>query len=62
VEVHAEEAEVAVEFARSEFARVKDVVRWTLRADYETAEMLPQRTESHNPAMHRRYQAMSGRR
>jgi hypothetical protein len=38
------------------------VVRWTLRADYETAEMLPQRTESHNPAMHRRYQAMSGRR
>lgn len=43
VEVHAESSGSAVQVARREFAKLKDVSQWTMRADHEHAELLPGR-------------------
>jgi hypothetical protein len=46
VEVHAENSEHAIEVARLKFAMQKRVTTWTLRADYEQAELLPGRSRA----------------
>jgi hypothetical protein len=43
VEVRAPSPDGAVELARPRFAEIKDVGTWTLRADYETVELLASR-------------------
>ena len=45
--VRAENANRAVELARLEFAKQKQVGSWTLRADSEHAELLPGRKRAH---------------
>ena len=43
VEVDAADQEHAIKAARRTFARLKDVGKWSLRADYETVETMPAR-------------------
>jgi len=43
VEVHAPSQERAINEARTEFAELKEVTAWWLRADYAKAELLPSR-------------------
>jgi hypothetical protein len=43
VEVHASSQERAINEARTEFAELKEVASWWLRADYAKAELLPAR-------------------
>ena len=47
IEVHAENSSRAVELARQEFAKQKQVHTWTLRADSEQAQLLPGRKRAH---------------
>ncbi len=44
VEVRAAGHDSAIEIARKQFAQLKDVVDWSLRADYEKVELLEART------------------
>jgi hypothetical protein len=46
IEVHAESSGSAVQTARGEFAQLKNVGQWTMRADHEQAELLPGRTRA----------------
>lgn len=41
--VHASDQEGAVQDARLEFEKLRNIVRWSLHADYETVELLPAR-------------------
>jgi hypothetical protein len=43
VEVAAADREHAITAARREFAKLKDVGTWSLRADYQTVEAMPAR-------------------
>jgi hypothetical protein len=43
VEVHAPDEGRAIAVARTRFAELKDVVVWSLRADYEKVKVLPNR-------------------
>ena len=43
IEVHAESSGSAVQAARREFAKLKNVGQWAMRADREQAELLPGR-------------------
>jgi hypothetical protein len=43
IEVRAPTRDRAIELAKSAFARFKDVLIWSLRADYQTVERLPHR-------------------
>ena len=47
VEVLAENSDSAIKVARLEFAKQKRVTEWTMRADYEQAELLPARSRIH---------------
>jgi hypothetical protein len=48
VEVHAPSESRAIGIARERFAVLEDVVVWSLRADYEQAELLPARRRISN--------------
>jgi hypothetical protein len=43
VDIRAIHQERAIKNARLKFAEIKDVCDWSLRADYETVELLPAR-------------------
>jgi hypothetical protein len=44
IEVRAPTKDRAIKLAKNAFANSKDVLIWSLRADYETVEQLPHRT------------------
>jgi 1,2-phenylacetyl-CoA epoxidase PaaB subunit len=50
VEVHAPNEGRAIAIARDRFAELEDVSVWSLRADYEQAELLPGRKRASSSA------------
>jgi hypothetical protein len=50
VEVHAPDESCAIAIARKKFAELKDVGVWSLRADYEEAQLLPARKRTSSSA------------
>jgi hypothetical protein len=59
VEVRAPTQDCAIDLARHRFAALKDVGSWSLRADYETAELLAARSRASTRAWRHRHDELA---